>query len=323
MSNSTEATEWRRKVIAIEALATALDPIHQGGETTGTATSELRREKVVVGGTVDYLPVISANSLAHHMRENCVYWTLDQIGFERFGVSGERAFKLLFAGGGRATKIGTASYIDLREEHELRSLFPTVSLFGGTIGNRMEKGRVRVESIVPVCQETAARLPDWLQAEAQKLSIADLLDEQSFTTADPRENTDYRDYLDPVVVNDYRRGQEARLKKNESGSDMKMRHTVECLAAGSEFYIGFLLRYPTPVEVGVFLGGLSYFASMPFIGGKTNRGFGRIQFEPRQFELVRFTRVEGPLAGQTMQIASEHLARHAAQIKQIIQDGAL
>jgi len=318
-----EQTKWKRTMMAIEALATALDPIHQGGETTGTTLSELRREKVIVNGSVEYLPVISANSLAHHLRENCVFWVLDQIGFEHFGKEGERAFNLLFRGGGRATKIGSETYIDLHSEHELRSLFPTISLFGGTIGNRMEKGRVRVENVIPVCVEMAHRLPDWLQEEASRLSIADMLDELSFTATDPRENSDYRDLLDPAIVEAYRRDQEERLKKDEGGAEMKIRHTVECFASGSKFYVGFILRYANPVEVGVFLGGLSYFASAPLLGGKTNRGFGRVRFEPRQYELVGFTRVEGPLAVETMQIAHEHLVENAERIKQFIQDGVL
>lgn len=315
--------DWKRKVIAVEALAEALDPIHQGGETTGTTTSELRREKMVVDGAIEYLPVISANSLAHHLRVNCVYWVLDRIEFARFSAGNVRAFKLLFSGGGRATKTGDARYIDLYEEAELRSLFPTVSLFGGTIGNRMERGRVRVENVLPVCAEMAARLPDWLQDEAMKYSIADLIDEQSFTTADPRENSDYRNYLDPDVVRTYRVEQEERLKKNQGGSDMKLRHTVECLAAGTRLYLGALLRYVTPLEAGVFLGGLSYFYEQPFIGGKTNRGFGRIKFTPKQFEMAGFARVEGPLAEETMTVADDHLRENAEAIRRILDEGGL
>lgn len=313
----------KRKIYAIEALATAVDPVHQGGETTGTTLSELRRELVLVNGAPEFLPVISANSLAHHLRVNCVWWVLDQIKFDRFNTDGVRAFKLLFGGGGRATKVGGTKYVDLYEEYELRSLFPTISLFGGTIGNRMEKGRVRVENVIPVCQEMTGRLPEWLHEAAQAVSVTELLQELSFSTAEPRENSDYRHVLDEGVVREYRQMQEERLAKNKGGSDMKMRHTVEAFAAGTQFWLGFLLRNPTPVEFGVFLGGLGYFHEVPFLGGKSNRGFGRVRLEVKQYTLQGFERIEGPLATENVQAAGEHLAQHAETIRRMLRDGAL
>lgn len=313
----------KRQIYSIEALATAVDPVHQGGESTGTTLSELRRELVVVDGQSEYLPTISANSLARHLRVNTVLWVLDQIGFDRFTTAGIRAFKLLFSGGGRATKTGDDKYIDLYEENELRSLFPTVSLFGGTIGNRMEKGRVRVGNVIPVCQEMAGRLPGWLQDQAQELSITDMLQELSFTTAEPREDSDFRPFLEDEVVAEYRREQEERLKENRGGSDMKLRHTVEAFAAGSRFWFEFILHNPTLIEFGAFLGGLGYFNEVPYIGGKSNRGFGRIDMAIKQFQLAGFERYEEPLATAHVNAASTHLSQHAQAITQMIREGAL
>jgi len=307
----------RHKVTIIDVVVTALDPIHQGGDKTGTTLAELRREEMVVAGVVERVPIVSANSIAHGLREAAVFWMMDQIGLDMFQADQVRAVKLLFSGGGRATKVGSATYIDLYEEHQLRSLFPTISLFGGTMGNRMLKGRLRVGNAVPVCKETIARLPEWLREQAT-LSMYDLIQELSFSSMDPRENADYDHVLEPEMVRQYRAEQEERRKENKGGSDMKLRQTTECLKAGTLLFFDLTLFYPTAVELGTFLGGLSYFYERPFLGGKRNRGFGRVSLEFRQFEVQGLARVECEADAGLVGVAAEHLAENAETIKQMV-----
>lgn len=308
----------RHNVITVDVKATALEPVHQGGETTGTTLAELRREEMLVGDRVERIPVISANSIAHLLREATVFWIMDQIGLERFRASDVRAFVLLFTGGGRATRVGTASYIDLYEERELRSLFPSISLFGGTIGNRMLKGRLRVSNGVPVAVETREYLPDWLQSEAS-LSVYDLIQELEFSTFDPRENADYDHILDPEVIAQYRAEQEQRRSRNEGGAEVKLRRTVECLKAGTVLFFDLTLFYPTDIEFGTFLGGLGYFHERAYLGGKRNRGMGKVQLEFRGFEVKGLTRVERDVYDeQALNAATQHLQEHAEEIKQMI-----
>jgi len=309
----------RHRVITIEAKATAIDPIHQGGDTTGTTLSELRREEMVVDGVVQRVPIVSANSIAHLLRESTVFWVMDQIGLERFAPKQVGAVKLLFSGGGRATKVGSASYIDLYEEHEVRSMFPSISLFGGTIGNRMLKGRVRVGNGIPICRETAFRLPEWLRPEA-KLSMYDLIQELSFSSMDPRENADYDHVLDPEIIRAYRAAQEERRKKNKGGSEMKLRRSTECLKAGTILFLDFTLFYPTDIELGTFLGGLGYFYERPYLGGNRNRGFGRIDLEFKQFEVTGLTRIESEMSVGAIEAAGKHLADNAEAIQQALEE---
>lgn len=307
----------RHKTVIIDVTATAVEPIHQGGDTTGTTTAELRREEMIVDGRVERVPIISANSIGHLLREAAVFWMLDKIDLDQFDANQVRAVKLLFSGGGRATKVSGKSYIDLREEYELRSYFPTISLFGGTIGNRILKGRLRVGNAVPVCVETIERLPDWLHPQAT-LSMYDLIQELNFSTMDPRENADYDHIIDPEIIRQYRADQEERRKKNKGGAEMKLRRTTECLKAGTVLFFDLTLFYPTDIELGAFLGGLGYFYERAFLGGKRNRGFGKVKLDFRQFEIKGLARVECQTDPELVDVAAKHLADNAKTIKQMV-----
>ncbi|RMG91200.1 MAG: hypothetical protein D6706_18450 [Chloroflexi bacterium] len=312
----------KRNYIYIEGIATALDPIHQGGDTTGGTIAEFRRELTRVDNVYEYMPVISANSMAGLLRRETVQWVLDQIGFEKFTADQFRQFDILTSGGGRVTAANTPGYVDLFTENELRELFPTVSLFGGSIGNRMIKGRVRVDPVVPICVEMKQRLPAELHELADRWHIEDMLQELNFSAMDNKESSDWRDYLDPLALEQWKSEKEQRAQKGQApDNNVKMRYGVECLAAGSMFHLGFLLKNPTEVELGTFLGGLGYYFENPIIGGKSNRGFGRIHIDLKQYKLLGFQREEGELAVGAVQAASEFLAGNAERIKQFIREG--
>jgi CRISPR type IV-associated protein Csf2 len=319
-------------MIRIEGTATAQEPIIHGGDRTGGTITPFRREKMRVDGRFEYMPIVSANSVAGILRDQCAFWCLDQIEFTQFDDL--RAFDLLTSGGSLVKRKDTKKYIDLFEEHELRSLFPVVSLFGASIGNRILGGRIDVDRWIPVCVETRSALPDELitppddatPALADQFHIEDLLQELQFARRDDKENRDWQSYIAPAVLAAHQHEQAARAEKEESdapGRSQKMRYGYEALAQGTLLSVGFTLRNPTPVELGVFFGGLGYFYERPKIGGRGARGFGRVKLDLRQYQLVGPGKVEHPLAIDSVAAAHDHLIEHKSQIEQALQGGAM
>lgn len=313
----------KRNIITIEGIAIAQEPIHQGGDRGGGTVGEFRRELTRVGDEFEYLPVVSANSIGGILRDQCAFWCLDQIEYEQFtGREALRAFDVLTSGGGRVVKVDDPGYIDLFKENELRSLFPVISLFGGSIGNRMLQGRIEVGNWVPLCAEMQSRLPRDLWERAARWHIEDLLFEASFSTRDDKKSRIWQDRIAPDTLSEWLGEQEAAdIEKTAKRAPISMRYAMESLAAGTEFYVLFRLHNPTNVELGAFFGGLSYFHETPKIGGRANRGFGKVALDLKQFTLTGFTKVEGPLAIETMEAASEHLRANRDQIVQLIESG--
>ena len=98
-----------------------------------------------------------------------------------------------------------------------------------------------------------------------------------------------------------------------------MRYGYEALAQGTLFSVGFTLRNPTPVELGVFFGGLGYFYERPYLGGKRNRGFGRVDLEFRGFEVKGLTRVERDVSDNAaLEAATAYLVENADEIKRLV-----
>lgn len=308
----------KRNMIRIEGTAEALEPIIHGGERTGGIVTEFHREKVRVGDHFEYLPMVSANAIAGILRDQCAFWCLDQIEFDRF--EDLRMFDLL-TGGGMLTSAGNAKYVDLFEENELRELFPVISLLGASVGNRILGGRLDVARWVPVCVELKSALPEELWEMAERWHVEDLLQEMYFTRRDDKKNRDWQMYIEPETLAGWQREQASRAEKgegNRAGAPMSMRYGYEALAQGTMFAVGFTLRNPTEVELGVFFGGLGYFYERPKIGGRGSRGFGKVRLDLQQYQLVGPGKVKHPLAVESVEAAREHLLERKVQIEQAL-----
>lgn len=313
-----------RNIIRLAFVATALEPIIHGGERSGGTVTEFRREKVRVGADFEYLPAVSANSIAGITRDNCAYWCLDQLPkFTRF--TDLRAFDLLTGGGNLVAAKGD-KYVNLFEEAQLREMFPVISLFGGSVGNRIIGGRVDFSAWTPVCEEWSAYLPAAIRPRAKGIYMADLLQVLNWTRRDDKKNRAMQDLIDPDTLAAWQRGNAARDEAGdaaESGTAMSMRYGYEALVAGTELYGEITVRNPSDVELGVLFGGLSYFYERPKIGGRGSRGCGRVSLDMHQYKVTGPAQIEEPLAIATMEAAAAHLASHEAQILEAFRPGAL
>lgn len=314
----------KRNIIRIAGIATAVEPIIHGGERSGGTVTEFRREKVLVDGVFEYLPSYSANAVAGLTRDNCAFWCLDQLpNFEQF--TDLRAFDLLTGGGNLVAAKGD-KYVNLFEEADLREMFPVISLFGGSIGNRILGGRVDFSAWSPICEEWSAYLPDHIKPLAQGVYMADLLQILNWTRRDDKKNRAMQDLIEPETLAAWQRENAGRAEKGDAGSSgeaMSMRYGYEALAIGTQLYVEITLRNPTPVELGVLFGGLSYFYERPKIGGRGARGCGRVKLDLHQYKVTGPAQIEEPLALDSMTAAAEHLQQREAQILEAFRPGAL
>lgn len=310
----------KHRVIEIEGIATAMEPIAHGGDKTGGTVTEFRRVRIQTSpGVFEDMPQISANSIAGILRDNCARWCMDQIDYE---VRDLRVFDLL-TGGGKLTKVSNKkSFIDLFEEKELRRLFPLIGLFGGSVGNRILDGLITVSNWTPICAELKTALPEEYHDLADEYSIADLLTEMYFTRRDDKKRRDMQQYIAAEVIDAYQSEEAERTEEQQAlaaGEATSMRYGTEALAVGTMFHVSFKLYNPSDVELGCFFGGFGYFYENPKIGARGRRGMGRVRLDLKQYRLAGPARVEEPMALQALELASQHMQDNREQIVQMLE----
>jgi CRISPR type IV-associated protein Csf2 len=306
----------------IKGVATAISPIVHCGNSRGGTFSEFNREKRVVepGKPPVLLPVITGNAVRGMLRDCTAEFNLKAIGITK--LPDLKSFYLLFSGGALTTA-GGETYIDVAEEKRLRELLPALSIFGGSIGNRILGGKIDVSEWLPLAKEYKLSLPDQY-ARNDLPSVYDLLDVLSFSRRDDARNARVCRFADAASLDILARQKEALAEANEAeepGEATQMRYHYECLVPGTQFYVEFVLHDVTDVELGVFFGGLALFASRGVIGGRASSGLGKIRLDLEQMdmELVKEpVRLTGELVGSKINLATEYLAEHAEEAKQLL-----
>ena len=299
--------------IVVRGTATALSPVIHGGESRGGTMTEFRRVKAVVDGRIEMLPIISGNSIRGMLRDACAEFSMQAAGIEQ--LPNLRSFHLLFSGGSLG-KVDNGSYINLTEERRLRELLPALSLFGGSVGNRILGGRLEVAEWVPICQETRGMIDSRLHALAN-LSIYDLIEVVSFTRRDDAKSRKLQNFLEEGTLAVYEQQKSARAEANEAdekGASQQMRYSYECLVAGTVFAVEFALHNASPVEYGTFLGGLALFATRPAVGWRASSGMGRVKLDLTQVAFSEPVRPVSELEEGQIEIARQHIAERREEI---------
>ena len=143
-----------RQSYRFEGIVTALSSISHIGDSFGI-NSLLRREKIIQpDGSVEFVPIISGNSLRGILRDAGMGYMLDRIGDPSLTLP---QFYFLFSGGSLTKVAGKA--IDIEWERKIKSLIPLVAIFGGAAGNHIAPGRLDMGKLIPICTETAHLIP--------------------------------------------------------------------------------------------------------------------------------------------------------------------
>ena len=278
------------KTYVFEGTMTALTSISHIGETFGI-NARLRREKIVqLDGSVEEIPIISGNALRGILRDRGMLHMLRELGYGIDDESGNvqglslAAFYFLFSGGALTKSAGRG--LDIDQARRWRELIPLVALFGGAMGNQIMPGKLKIGKAIPICRETMHILPERYAVDGLQ-SVWDFCQEEAYTRRDDEKNENLRPLIAAPVRQlleaKYREEREKRGTKQdvvkETGQKQQMRYFVETLAAGTPLFWDLALDDATDVEFEAFAVTLAEFGRLPYIGGKSGVGHGKVSIQ--------------------------------------------
>lgn len=273
-----------------EGVVTALESLsHNGGQSFGI-TSKLRREKFVQpDGSVEEIPVISGNGLRGLLRDRGMAHLCRALGYGVDDATGQArglslpAFYFLFSGGALTSEAGRGLDVDLARK--MRTLIPLVGVFGGALGNQIMPGKLKIGKMIPIVAETKHLIPERF-VRGDVLSIWEYVQEEMYSRKDDEKNEHLRQLVAPQARQlleakaQAKRAKEADGKpQSDTGEHQQMRYYVETLCAGTPMYWKIVLDDVTAIEFEAFLICLVEFSRLPYIGGKSGTGMGKVRVE--------------------------------------------
>ena len=217
-------------------------------------------------GEIEEVFAYNGNAWRGQLRDLSATYLLEKLGMK---VDLD-AFHLLFSGG----KIGGDQSIDIAKAKLMRKVVPHISIFGGGIGTQIMQGKLKVGSSYPLCVEALPVLHSQYYQQAKNISYADLTTEKSFTRFDDSKNFDLQSKVSladqPLL--------ETKSKKKDGDVSTQMRMTSELLIAGVALVHEIDLVSVDEIELGAFVSALVQFAQVPYIGGQSNKGHGRVDY---------------------------------------------
>ena len=237
----------------IDIRATALEPIHHGGGTSGN-TQRLRLQPIVLpSGEQASVPFISGNSLKHMIRAHGAAHALDLMGVPD-GALPKGVVDLLFSGG-HLSKGGGVVRLD--RARRLAELFPILSVCGYSAGNWMEASKIGCRNLHLVCRENAWRMPEDLEGHPHALVYAGALQDEEFGTRHeasraPRAGRMLSMEADAALVERKASG------SAEKGDSSQMIFDFQVIRAGASFWTEVHFRDLRPLELVALRAALSH-----------------------------------------------------------------
>lgn len=202
------------------------------------------------------VPCVSGNSFRGKLRRLLAYDIVHRLGLEIESLP-HKLIHLLFNGGGleesskkAENKEATSAY--RFTEKEVRSAFPHLDLLGVSFGTRMMRGLIAVSDILPLAQETASVL----EVDVEGLvSVHDLTHWRVFTR---------QDELTRLGIETEEKSAQMIYKAQYIVANTKMKQRIHWLVT------------PNSLQEAVLATGLKAFMEKPYLGGKSNLNFGRV-----------------------------------------------
>ncbi len=244
------------KVLRVEGTATALRPLHHGGDEKTGSTPVLRTVMSYVEGQGQVpIPFVSGNSVRGRLRRLVMKDMLDAVDYE---LTNPKIHHALFSGGLlETTEEKESGVIDLAFRRAVRETLPAAAVLGCTLGNQAVHGILIVEHLWPICEETAPDLPEKFRGdERARLPVRAFCD-QSFIT----------------------RRDELRAERKEDEQAVQMKVNYECFIPGTRFYHAFALSVPSALEQACLGHAIGLWRELPFIGGRSSGGDGKLRLD--------------------------------------------
>lgn len=285
MADGTSEQKQGLQQIRYDFVLEAETPIHHASETIGNESIIMRRKIRQQGGWAP-VPIVTADTMRHGMREAAAYALLDAIGMLEAPSLSEAALRLLFAGGAMGGK-GDGGTVKLDEYRELCELVPSMSLFGGCSSNRVIPGRLFVKDATLICDETRAFVPqrvvDFATARYGELEGArSHVEEEQRVRMDPTLSPEKRKLLtdgDQVkAIGRIQASEKASAESDgvamEKEKSSMMPRKFERLAQGSLFFWRVTANCYSALEVDTFHVAVATFLANARVGGKRGTGHG-------------------------------------------------
>jgi hypothetical protein len=212
---------------------------------------------------------------------------------------------------------------DVAEARRWRTLIPLVSVFGGAMGNQIMPGRLKVDKLIPICQETAHLLPERF-VTGSEVSIWDCCQIEAYTRKDDEKDERLRYLIEAGAAQMELLAGDRNDSIEHIGQKQQMRYYVETLSAGTRFFWSLTLDDVTTVELDAFWTTLGEFARKPYIGGKSGVGHGKVavQFD-KWFEINPRLAPQGREVDFSIgQSYMQHLRQNADEIRSLLNDFA-
>lgn len=263
-----------------EGIARALSAVSHLGDSAGGTTSIFRREKVLSGGRVLEMPIISGNAFRGQLRDTGMRFMLRELGDP---VLSPPAFHFLTSGGALTKDNGKG--LDIGQARRLRELIPLVGVFGGACGRQILEGKLQVGKWYPVCAEMREFLPPhYQQMPESELSVYEMTDLHSYTRTDDAKSEGWQKYL-PAEQRTLLEAPKVKTAKDgtevadKPGVAQQMRYSQEVLIAGTKFYCWLSLQDVTDLEYEAFASALIEWSKAPFVGGQSRHGCGEVELK--------------------------------------------
>jgi len=282
-----------------EFVLSAQSPIAHHSEVFGNNAVLMDRKIRQRDGSFVRVPIITADTMRHGMREAAAYALLDAAGILNAGGLGEAALRLLFAGG-MVTGRGDAGVISLEQYRRMSDLIPSIALFGGCADNRVIPGRLFVDDAQLVCSETAHALPGWASAwlaeqkttlDTSRAHVEEVQRVRMDPTLDPGKRKLLSGGAEVEVVRRLTASEEGHVSGSavtiEDSKSSMMPRRFETLVQGSFLYWSVHATCYSELDRDTFHVALASFLANAQVGGKRGTGHGRLRVETARDVAVR------------------------------------
>jgi len=312
-----------------ECVLEAALPIAHHEETIGNEAVIMRRKVRQPGGGWAMVPIVTADTMRHGMREAAAYALLDAAGLLDSKLS-EAALRLLFAGG-MVTGKGSAGTVKLDQYRELCELVPSMTLFGGCAENRVIPGQLVVEDATLICDESRY-VPAWAMEYAGELdSCRAHIEEQQRVRMDPTLQPQKRRLLpeaEQIEINRRLAASEQASAEGDAVGKEREKSTMmprrfERVAQGSLFSWACEATVYNDLQLDTFQVAMCAFLSNARVGGKRGTGHGLLRVAAgRDVEFVMTAkRAEvdvTALAGQIGTLFKSHVKERSGRIEEFL-----
>lgn len=270
----------------LELVLEAEEPIAHAESSIGNTSLLMRRKHRMPDGSFADIPVITADTMRHKLREASAFAVLDAADMLHPDALTEPALRLLFAGGQITGASGGSVKLD--SYRELCELVPPLALFGGCAQNRCIPGRLYVNDALLICDETMHRLPQQVREWVDEHTHVDVarrhIEEVTRVRMDPSLDPAKRKLLtggDQVEANRRLQARESASDANDDGAKLAEKSTMlprsfERLVTGSMFYWKVSATLLNDLDLDTFLATVMMFLGNAYVGGKRSTGHGKL-----------------------------------------------